>query len=372
VRIALICDWYAPRLGGIEAHLDALASRLTAAGHQIHVITSTPAGDGPSTNGIVVHRLDARRVPWAEVIFEPSAIRAIGEILVRERIELAHAHVSIVAPVGIGGAREAVQLHLPTVVTFHSFIPATPLWAWAVGRLVGADGWNATLTAVSSRVAHELRTFAPRSSIDILPNAIDAKFWSPPAQSPPRDHVALVAVGRLQAKKRPMLLIDTAREIRRVVPGVRFRFRIAGTGPLEKSMRHALARAHLDDVVELVGWRSPADLRALLRESDVMLSPAVRESFGLAALEARAVGLPVVAMRESAVTDFIRDEESGLLASSDAAFIRAAIRLVTDHELRARIAAHNRAVTPALDWTRSIAAHEAAYQRARQRTLASG
>lgn len=367
MRIALVCDWYAPRLGGIEAHLSELGARLFMAGHDVHVITSTPGPSGRSGTGAQVHRLSASRLPFAEVVFQRSAIREIGEVLEREKIELVHSHISIVAPVGIGGTAEAQRRGVPTVVTFHSFIPATPVWAWLVGRLVGASDWKAVMTAVSSRVASEVRTFAPAASVQVLPNAIDAEFWTP---GPRTDHagVNLVAVGRLQAKKRPLVLIEAAKHLRTTLPGSKFKLRIAGSGPLEGAMRRAIEREGLGDVVELVGWKDADDLRTLLRESDVFLSPAVRESFGIAALEARAVGLPVIAME----SDFITNEESGLLAGSDREFLDATTRIVGDDVLRGRIAQHNRSVRTDLTWEKAIRAHEAVYATAVALSAAKG
>lgn len=364
MRIALICDWYSPRPGGIEAHLESLGARLAAKGHSIHVITATPGSADSGVSGVTIHRLAANRLPWADVVFQPSAVRQIGDILQRERIEVAHAHISIVAPVGIGGAYEAQRLRLPTVVTFHSFIPMTPVWAWAVGRLVRSSRWNAVFTAVSARVVREVHTFAPRTRFSILPNAVDAQFWRPSEMARSGEAIALVAIGRLRSKKRPMVLLDAMREVRRLVPEARVVLRIVGSGPFERRMRRVVEREGLEQHVEFLGWRSAGDLRSLLRESDAFLSPTVREAFGIAALEARAVGLPVVAMRESGVTDFIRDDESGLLASTDAEFIDATIRIVKDRELRDRITRHNRSTPVGFTWEQALQLHESAYAAA--------
>ena len=81
MRIALVSDWYAPRLGGIEAHLVALKERLERAGHEVHVVTTTP-GDESET----VHRVRARRLPKAEVMFTPGGAKGIGLRVDRESI----------------------------------------------------------------------------------------------------------------------------------------------------------------------------------------------------------------------------------------------------------------------------------------------
>jgi glycosyltransferase involved in cell wall biosynthesis len=364
-RIALVCDWYHPRRGGIEAHLDGLATRLAERGDDVRVITSTP---GPAeVNGIPVHRLDVPLVPFAGVAGAPVS-GAIQKLLERHRVELVHSHVSIVAPVGLGGALAAHRAGLPGVVTLHSFVPAKPLLAGTVGLLFGATPWRATMTAVTTRVAREVQSFAPGSRFDLLPNAIDSAFWSPGPVAAEDDVARLVYAGRLVGKKRPMLLLRVLRELEKQILRVArddnrplWHLYVAGTGDLEPTLRRSVAAAGFADRVTFAGWMNSIQLRDLLRSSHVFLSTAARESFGLAGLEARSVGLPVVAVRDSAVADFISHEQSGLLADDDHGFAASVARLVRDDELRRRIAAFNRGTRAPFDWRESLARHDQVY-----------
>lgn len=361
-RIAFVCDWYSPRLGGIETHLDGLATRLQARGDEVHVITSTPGE--PTVNGIRVHRLGLPRLPLAHVAIAPAAW-PIQEILIRERIDVVHSHVSIVAPVALAGGLAADRAELPSVITFHSFVPATPILAGAAGLLMGASRWPAVFSAVSRRVAGEISGFAPDAPIELLPNAIDTSFWKPDTDAARRKSgVRLVYAGRLQAKKRPRLLLRVLESLEALASTHSFSLKIIGTGQLEARMKSEVAKSPLRDRVEFAGWLSPERLRDELRSADVFLSTATRESFGLAALEARAVGVPVVAMRHSAVADFIAHGVSGLLAADDAEFARATVRLVKDGELRRRIADNNATTEVPFDWERSMERHSAIYDRA--------
>jgi glycosyltransferase involved in cell wall biosynthesis len=360
-RLALVCDWYSPRRGGIEAHLDGLATRLAARGHDVHVITSTP---GPGeVNGIPVHRLGVPLVPIAGVAAVPVA-REIERILTAHQIDTVHSHVSIVSPVALSGALAAERLGLASVVTFHSFVPATPALARAAGFALGASRWRAVMSAVSRRVAREVEAFAPGSPFVVLPNAIDTSFWSPGPGGRRDGPVRLVYAGRLQAKKRPLLLLGVLRELARSTGGVEWRLTVVGEGPLGRALRDGVRQLGLSERVDYAGWVDPARLREILRDSDVFLSTAARESFGLAALEARSVGLPVVAVAGSAVADFISHEVSGLLAGTDIEFAEAAARLVRGSDLRERIRAFNRQTPVPHDWGAAIERHETIYERA--------
>lgn len=367
MRLALVCDWYAPRVGGIETHLSGLGARLAQRGWQPHAITATPGPISSHGDPVQIHRLRARRLPVAGVVFQPNVVDEIAGLLLREEIQLVHAHVSIVSPTAIAAALAAQRLALPTVVTFHSFVPGTPLWAFIAGRLLGANHWRANMTAVSSRVASEVSAFSRAHEFSILPNAIDTRFWSPGPERDRSGRLTLVYAGRLHPKKRPLAVIAAAVEIARRAPALDFVIRICGTGPLEATMRRRVAAAGLQDKVEFLSWQSPASLRDLLRSADIFLSPATRESFGLAALEARCVGVPVIAMRRSAVPDFITDGDTGLLPDSIRDFNEAVVTLALNSERRTALAERCRQSAPNLDWDNSMAHHETLYGRAMAR-----
>jgi glycosyltransferase involved in cell wall biosynthesis len=357
-RIALVCDWYHPRRGGIEAHLAGLARHLTTRGHDVQVITSTP---GPSdVDGIRVHRLAIPLIPGIGVVATPPA-PTVQQVLVSERIDVVHSHVSIVSPVAFGGALAAHRAHLPSVVTFHSFVPATPLLAGITGKILGAHQWQAQMTAVSRRVVREVRGFAPSRTFAVLPNAVDTDFWTPGEDRVSRE-VRIAYVGRLHSKKRPLLLLRVLRDLAQIDHV--WRLSIIGSGPLEGRLRAGVRALGLEDRVTFTGWTSASDLRDILRSTDVFLSTAARESFGLAALEARAVGVPVVAVKDSAVAEFISHGESGMLLEGDDAFVAAVRKLVTDDHLRRRIAEFNRSTAVPLSWDHTLSLHERTYDAA--------
>ena len=120
----------------------------------------------------------------------------------------------------------------------------------------------------------------------------------------------------------------------------------------------------LTDVVDFLGWRDRISLREVIRSADVFLSPAERESFGIAALEARCAGLPVVAMKDSAVSDFIAHRRSGILVESAAQFPSAVVSLANDRDALAAMSEHCRSERTELSWENSLSRHIALYTSA--------
>ena len=362
MKVALVCDWFHPRVGGIEVHLRDLAARLRGAGHDVVAITPTPGL--AELDGMRVHRIDAPRAPVFGFLVTRGGIRAVGHALVDERVDVAHCHVSIISPAALGGALEAVRRSVPAVVTFHSVVPQTRLLAHAVNVSLGTSRWPVCFSAVSQRVARDVRPAAGARAMTILANGIDADFWTPGDVRKPDGIVRLISVMRLNAKKRPLALVGVMRRVVAELPGRCVQLRIVGDGPQRAALERAITRAGLAERVTLLGRQSRDEIRRILAESDVFVLPTVRESFGLAALEARCAGLPVVAMRASGVAEFITHGQDGLLANSDAELARHVASLAVDDNLMTSIAEHNRRTTPAFDWTRTVDAHVSLYRDA--------
>jgi glycosyltransferase involved in cell wall biosynthesis len=120
-------------------------------------------------------------------------------------------------------------------------------------------------------------------------------------------------------------------------------------------------------VITLAGHQNRSVIRDVFARADMFVSPTIAESFGIAALEARSAGLPVVAMLQAGVSEFIHHGEEGLLARSDREMVDHVVTLATDDGLRSAIAQHNGETPgPATNWRHVTAQHLALYRKARE------
>jgi glycosyltransferase involved in cell wall biosynthesis len=262
------------------------------------------------------------------------------------------------------------------VVTWHCVLGRSErlghLWArhqsWADGPVA--------YTAVSDLAADPLRRIlGPGREVTVLPNGVDVNAWRAgvpvddvPQELAPDDggaEVRLVSAMRLARRKRPMALLRMASAVRRQVPeSIRLRLTVLGAGPQRPIMEAFIRRHGMSSWVTLTGRLGRAQMLETYRHSDVYVAPAVMESFGIAAIEARTAGLPVVARADSGIREFVHDGVEGLLAPQDSGMVEAIVRLVTDPVLRQRISAHNRTVPPVQDWEFVQARALAEYTRA--------
>lgn len=362
MKIALVCDWYRPRLGGIERHLEQLAARLVAAGHAVTVLTPTP-GPAAGAGGEHIVRLPGSRLPGIPLAWTPVTFARLGSALRTGGYDVVHTHSSLISPTAYAGLHAAQAAGVPAVHTVHSIWGGFRHAFAELDFLTGWSRWPVTFSAVSARVARDLQPFL-RDPVALLPNAVDPAGWRL-VSTAPANEVVIAAVMRLAPRKRGAALLAAARTIRDRLPaGARVRWRIAGDGPERGRLETLARRLGVADTVEFLGAVEPAGVKSLLAGSHLFALPTELEAFGIAALEARAAGLPVVAMRGGGVGEWLADEREGLLAADDAAFAGHLLRLVTDARLRERIARHNRDTPVAFTWERSVAAHLALYARA--------
>jgi glycosyltransferase involved in cell wall biosynthesis len=374
MKILHVTDCYLPRLGGIETQVHDLARRQRAAGHDVEVVTATPRARHDRTAHEVIDGVPLLRttvdLPF-ELPVHPRAGREVRRVLraaaaAGHGYDVAHVHAGVVSPFAFAAAPAIVAEQVPMVITVHS------LWGYAAPGFRALDAgcgwsrWPAVLTAVSEVAAAPIRRIAGGgATVEVLPNGIDADAWRVEADPRDPDDVVVVSVMRLAPRKRPLPLLRILRRVRRATPSrVRLRAVVVGDGPQRPAMERVLARHGMTDWVELTGRLDREQLRTLYRRADVFVAPAHLESFGIAALEARTAGLPVVAMARAGIREFVEPGVEGLLARGDRDLADAVARLATDAALRMRIVEHNRAVLPTMTWPRVLEQCERTYRRA--------
>jgi glycosyltransferase involved in cell wall biosynthesis len=356
-------------MGGIELHLRDLAIALRASGIDAEIVTTTRGDD--EVSGVPVRRVRAALAPGSGFAFTPGGMQAVRSAIDAGRFDVVHAHASVVSPVAYVGALAGARAGLPAVITFHSMLhrssfllgASESMFGWAEGRVV--------LSAVSSVVADQAARWIPGASVGVLPNGVDATFWRGTSRTGLDSEVTFVSAMRLSRKKRPLELVRAfAAAVRFVAGEPAMRLVVAGDGPERGAMGRLAAELGVGDRVELPGQLSRDALRALYARAHAFVLPSERESFGIAALEARTAGLPVIGMLASGVRDFIRHGADGLLASDHDELARYMSRMALDAPFREYVMHRNSLSAPPYDWSTVAEMHRLIYDvasRARTR-----
>jgi glycosyltransferase involved in cell wall biosynthesis len=245
--------------------------------------------------------------------------------------DVIHAHTSIpggFAAVGIGS-----DSGIPVVLTEHSF-PRTLRWDRPTERAFGRVAMRgaAVRIAVSDSLAEAYRA-TDQLAFEIVPNVVDTELFAPAARRrEPGNSVRFTLVGRLE----PLIKgVDVAlRAIAQLPTGTPLTLTIAGDGRDRANLVRLAAKLRIDSRVRFLGYLDRRGVRDLLDETDVLLVPSRWESFGVVAVEALAMGVPVIASNTGGLSDIVGDEFGWLVEPGDEESLRIAMASALTGERR--------------------------------------
>jgi glycosyltransferase involved in cell wall biosynthesis len=382
VRIALISDWYLPRIGGLELHLRDLGRNLVRHGHQVDLLCVTPDPSSPwrpgepwvesEDHGVRIHRLDVPRLPRWHSMFTPDVVGKLTARIERIRPDVLHTHNAF-SPLAHVGAFVGCRLGLPSLFTECSVLRGNVARGlYLFGRVVPWGRWPTLLSGVSRYVAEDVRRATGRDESFVLHNGIDLTGWACERRESARPRVTTVM--RFTLRKRPTDVIRIIPRVHAALPKeLRPIFTLVGDGTQMGEVQELARRLGVAEHVELPGFQPRERVRDILASSWVFCLPTRKEAMSIATLEALASGCPAVAMNLGGVSDVVEHGREGFLANDLDEFAGYIVELVRNHDLRARIAGATRTRVGRFAWDTVIARHENLFQLARQRTMgASG
>jgi N-acetyl-alpha-D-glucosaminyl L-malate synthase BshA len=347
MNVGIVC--YAS-IGGSGIIATELGKRLAARGHRVHVLSSElPARLGDYQPGLFFHRVETPSYP---LFREPQYLLSLANKIVQvsrdERLDVVHAHYAIPHATAAYLAQQILAATpkscVPRVITTLHGTDITLLGSDRSYSEIVAFSIDESnrVTAVSESLKNDTyRELAVRSDIQVIPNFVDCSIYKRRdmaalrAQLAPAGERVLIHVSNFRPVKRVQAVIETFARVRAHVP---VRLLMVGDGPeLAGALRLARSLEIADDV-EFLGEQD--QVVPLLSVSDAFLLPSSQESFGLAALEAMACEVPVVASRVGGLPEVIEDGRTGFLhAPADIdGMAHSTLRLVTDSSLHARMA----------------------------------
>jgi N-acetyl-alpha-D-glucosaminyl L-malate synthase BshA len=348
MRIGIVC--YAS-VGGSGIIATELGKTLAARGHDVHILSSdTPFRLGGYQPGLTFHRVETPAYPlFREPQYVLSLANKIVQVARHEQLDIVHAHYAIPHATAAYLARQILA------ATLHGRVPAviTTLHGTDI-TLLGTDrSYSETVafcieqsdgvTAVSKSLkADTCRELALKTDIRVIPNFLNCAVHKRVEAAAVRARLigdepakVVIHVSNFRPVKRVPAVIEIFERICRRVPA---HLLMVGDGPeMDGASRLAHERG-LDARVHFLGEQD--QVLPLLSIADVFLLPSAQESFGLAALEAMACEVPVVASRVGGLPEVVEDGLCGFLRAPDdvEGMAGGAIALLSDPALHKRFA----------------------------------
>jgi glycogen(starch) synthase len=318
--------------GGLGRHVHALASAQAANGHDVVVITQAPGpGSGSDGDDGAVRVLRTGGDPpqhdahdlLGHVAQMEWAFASCGEDLLSSwSPEVIHAHDWMVSHAGVALRRAT---GVPLVATIHA-TEAGRNNGWVTTqlstRIHSAEGWLArTADAVitcSGAMRHEVAQLFGVADSHVIANGIELSHWIPPNGAAERiraqnaDAGPLLAyTGRVEWEKGVQTILAALPQVRAQYPDVRLI--VAGRGSYLPALQAQARDLGLGDSARFLGWVSEADLRGIVAAADIAIAPSLYEPFGLVALEAAALGTPVVVSDTGGLAEFAAHGQRALV-----------------------------------------------------------
>lgn len=344
MRIGITCY---PTYGGSGVVATELGMELAARGHEVHFITyANPIRLDDDYPRIFYHEVHVTDYPLFQYPPYSLALSSrMAEVARTANLDLLHVHYAIPHSVSAWLASQMVEeRRLPVVTTLHgtdvtlvgmdpSYLPITRF------SIEKSDG----VTSISNHLRQQTHeVLGVRHEIRVIYNSVNCEVYRPERDLELRrryakpDEKILMHLSNFRPVKR---VLDCVRAFSKITPRVPARLLMVGDGP-DRAPAEMLAR-ELGVADRVVFLGKQMRVAHLLPIADVMLVPSEMESFGLAALEAMACGVPAVASRVGGLPEVVTDGVDGYLVTvgDTNAVAEAALRLLEDSALHSRAAA---------------------------------
>jgi len=319
MKIAIVCY---PTFGGSGVVATELGLALAERGHEIHFITyKQPVRLDLLSKNIHFHEVSVPDYPLFHYQpYELALSSKLVDMVKLHRIEVLHVHYAI--PHAYAGymAKKmllAEGISIPMVTTLHgtdiTLVGNHPVYKPAVTFSINKSD---VVTSVSQSLKDDTnRLFDITTEIDVVPNFIDVEKHTNPFTDCQRDLMAnkdeyiVTHISNLRPVKRIMDVIEIFDRIQKEIPATLI---MVGEGPEKEEAEALCNKKEIQNKVRFLG--NSSEINKILCFSDLFLLPSEKESFGLAALEAMASGVPVISSNAGGLPEVNAHGQSGYLS----------------------------------------------------------
>ncbi|MCL4122604.1 UNVERIFIED_CONTAM: hypothetical protein GTU68_016752 [Idotea baltica] len=320
MKIGIVCY---PTFGGSGVVATELGLELSKRGHEIHFITyNQPVRLELLSNNVHYHEVNVPEYPLFHYQpYELALSSKLVDMVKLHKIEILHVHYAIPHAYAAYMAKKMLieeDIYVPIVTTLHgtdiTLVGSHPFYKPAVTFSINKSD---AVTAVSQSLKDDtLRLFDVKNKINVIPNFIDLEKYNHGFTDCQRGMMAndnekiITHISNLRPVKRVQDVISVFYNIQKEIPA---KLMFIGEGPEREAVERRCVELGITDKVIFFGRSNEID--KILCFSDLFLLPSLTESFGLAALEAMASGVPVISSNTGGIPEVNINGVSGYLSN---------------------------------------------------------
>lgn len=320
MKIGIVCY---PTFGGSGVVATELGLELSKRGHEIHFITyNQPVRLELLSNHVHYHEVNVPEYPLFHYQpYELALSSKLVDMVKLHQIDILHVHYAIPHAYAAYMAKKILQeegIYVPIVTTLHgtdiTLVGSHPFYKPAVTFSINKSD---AVTAVSKSLKDDtLRLFNIKKDIHVVPNFIDLDKYNAGFKDCQRAMMAsdnekiITHISNLREVKRVQDVVKVFYNIQKIMPA---KLMLVGEGPEREKIECLCQELGILEKVVFFGRSNEID--KILCFSDLFLLPSITESFGLAALEAMASGVPVISSNTGGIPEVNTHGVSGFLSN---------------------------------------------------------
>ncbi len=319
MRIGIVCY---PTFGGSGVLATELGKALAQKGHYVHFITyQQPVRLDGFIPNIFYHEVQVPTYPLFDFPpYETALASTMVDVIKNNNLDLLHAHYAIPHASAAYMAKKILEQegkNIPVITTLHgtdiTLVGRDKTYAPVVAFSINQSD---AITAVSQNLRDETyKNFHIEKEIEVIYNFVDvARFTRKPIDAfkkvmAPNGEKIILHVSNFRKLKRIPDVVKIFYEVNKVVPS---KLLFVGDGPERQTAEELCRELGLCDSISFVGRQD--QMEDILAIADLFLLPSEYESFGLAALEAMAAGVPVVSTNAGGLKEINIPDETGYMS----------------------------------------------------------
>lgn len=328
MKIGFFTDGYLPSLHGVTISIETFRKKLENFGNKVFVFAPS-AENYKDENPRVIRFKSMRLFPEREAYFALPFLPENHQLkeIIKIKLDICHAH----SPFNLGFLGKFISLRekIPLVYTHHTlyseyakFYLKENLITPYLARIWST--WFSNLSdlviAPSTKIKKLLKEYGTRKETKILPTGVDINFFKENPEnklilkrklSLKKDSKILLFVGRIEAEKNPLFLLEVLKEIIKKKRNVFLVF--VGSGTFVKKIKERARKLGIFNFIRFTGRVPHSQIPFYYQGSDIFVFSSFTETQGIVILEAEATGLPPVVIKDGAFLDVIENNKNGFL-----------------------------------------------------------